>query len=804
MVTEPHAEKFTPTFLFDLRRIEIRCKSDHQKIDPHGLVFYCRSLYYSANLVLPGCFSHVRLTFVQMTKSCINGSLKGGFLILLLGSVLTVSGCKEDPTLFGGCSTRDMNDCPRSDGFTNPYEGQLELLTWSETLRKASLELTGKLPTAAQRAATEAQGQLGLEASLAEMMRDPGFIDRTIELYNDHFLTDKYLGRENAIELLDEDLWPNLRWFENRFPGDDEKALITNDSLAREPLQLIAHVISTERPFTEILTADYTMANSFSAMSLIALPDIPVGLGNNPEAFEEVHVPGIPHAGILTSSMFLNRFPTSDTNINRHRSRMAYWFFLDLDINQFGNRPVDASSDFGENPTLNNPDCIVCHTTMDPVAGLFMNWNESGEYSGEGEWFGPDYILPPGFNGETLPDHNRRNALQWFAQRVAQNPRFAQATVKTVFQGLTGQEILDITTGMPPNMGGAGGVGGTGGDVGAGGMGGDVGAGGMGGDVGAGGMGGDVGMGGMGGDVGAGGMGGDIGMGGVGGTTPPPPPPPLPEDNPDIDPDVHPGLVRAYNLQQQVLRTIQQRFIDSGHNFKVLIREIVLSPYFRAKNATPLSSDMELELSTFGTARLLTPEHLNRKIEATTGVRWRSNPNRADYLKDQYRIFYGGIDSDLVTQRVTEPNGVMASLAQRMAYEVACSAVSYDFSKPAHQRLLFPNIEQSTPLSETSDQVRDAVRHLHDQLLGEQLAGSDEEIAATMVVLMEAYNLGRQGLADETVPEQLSGPCRLNNDRITGADLPDNRRINRDTEYTIRAWMAATSYLLSDYRYLYE
>ena len=73
-----------------------------------------------------------------------------------------------------------------------------------------------------------------------------------------------------------------------------------------------------------------------------------------------------------------------------------------------------------------------------------------------------------------------------------------------------------------------------------------------------------------------------------------------------------------------------------------------------------------------------------------------------------------------------------------------------------------------------------------------------------MVVLMEAYSLGRQGLADGSVPEELAGPCRLNQDRITGDPLPDERRINRDTEYTVRAWMAAVSYLLSDYRYLYE
>jgi hypothetical protein len=745
-------------------------------------------------LVLPGVFWAASLSVVQMSQTCINGNLKAGFVTLLLGVALLATGCKSDPTLFGGCSTEDMSACPQSEGFVNPYTGQLELLSWTETLRKASLELTGELPTDRQMQITAEHGQLGLEASLAEIMRDSAFSERMIELYNDHFLTDKYLGRENAIELLDEEIYPNLRWFERKYPDDDDTAQMTNDSLAREPLELIAHVIRTERPFTEILTANYTMANGFSALSLIGLPDIPLGVGDNPETFQAVEIPGIPHAGILTSAMFLNRFPTSDTNINRHRSRMAYWFFLDIDINQFGSRPVDASDDFGDNPTLENPNCTVCHVTMDPVAGLFMNWNESGEYSGEGEWFGPDYILPPGFNGEVLPDSERAHALRWFAQRVAKNPRFAQATVKTVFQGLTGQEILDITLAMTPDMAEASMQ-----DFGMKAGGGMGGAGGMGGILGVGGMGGDLGAGGMGGILGVGGMGGDLGVGGMGGSEPPPP---LPDPDPPIDPDVPEALQRAYNLQQQILRTIQQRFIDSNHNFKLLVREIILSPYFRAKNSAPMTAEMEMELSTFGTARLLTPEHLSRKIQATTGVRWRQRPGRPDYLRDQYRIFYGGIDSDLVTQRVTAPNGVMASLAQRMAYEVACSAVPYDFSKSPNERVLFPYIDRDTPLSESSNQVRDNVRHLHSRLLGEDV--SDEEMNATIGVLMEAYSLGRQGLSDGSVSEDLVNQCRLNRDRNTDDSLPQDRRINRDSEYTIRAWMAAVSYLLADYRYLYE
>ncbi|MDH3484911.1 MAG: hypothetical protein OEM16_11835, partial [Myxococcales bacterium] len=173
-----------------------------------------------------------------MSYRCIISNLKAGAFVLLIGSALAVSGCKDDPTLFGGCSTQNVNACPTSEGFANPYEGQLELLTWTETLRKASLELTGQLPTEQQIRASEDLGQLGLEASLAELMREPAFGDRIIELYNDHFLTDKYLGRENAIELLDEEIWPNLRWFDSRGEDDDGVALITNDSLAREPLEL--------------------------------------------------------------------------------------------------------------------------------------------------------------------------------------------------------------------------------------------------------------------------------------------------------------------------------------------------------------------------------------------------------------------------------------------------------------------------------------------------------------------------------------------------------------------------------------
>ena len=38
-------------------------------------------------------------------------------------------------------------------------------------------------------------------------------------------------------------------------------------AVGREPLELISHVVMNERPYTEVLTADYTMVNAFSDLA---------------------------------------------------------------------------------------------------------------------------------------------------------------------------------------------------------------------------------------------------------------------------------------------------------------------------------------------------------------------------------------------------------------------------------------------------------------------------------------------------------------------------------------------------------
>ena len=235
----------------------------------------------------------------------------------------------------------------------------VELEPVSKTLYRSGLSLTGQLPSDAQLAQAESEGESGLSKAIDEYMTTEAFYDRLMEIFNDVLHQDKYLPGEDALNLLDSSDYPQRRW--HRDLGLDtstagpERDLYywlrnsTNDGVSQEALRLIVHVVKNNRPFTEILTADYTLANRYSAQAYgvqgqvaFDAADEPVDATypEDPNDFREVRIPGIPHAGLLTSAMFLNRFPTTDTNLNRHRSRKIYEIFLDTDILAIQGKPA--------------------------------------------------------------------------------------------------------------------------------------------------------------------------------------------------------------------------------------------------------------------------------------------------------------------------------------------------------------------------------------------------------------------------------------------------------------------------------
>ena len=128
---------------------------------------------------------------------------------------------------------------------------------------------------------------------------------------------------------------------------------------------------------------------------------------------------------------------------------MYYQHFLGVDVLELAARVSDAAAVTAKYkvPTMQAAECVVCHKTLDPVAGLFQDyWRfaEQGVYGKrKGGWFTD--MFGAGFEGEDLPAAERWRSLQWLGERTAKDPRFAVAMVEHVYYILTGRKVL-----LPP------------------------------------------------------------------------------------------------------------------------------------------------------------------------------------------------------------------------------------------------------------------------------------------------------------------------------------------------------------------
>jgi hypothetical protein len=321
----------------------------------------------------------------------------------------------------------------------------VELLDEVQTLRKATLALVGRLPSAEEEQRVRDGGFEALDLVLDEMMTEDAFFERLTEIYNDKFLTDRYYPDTMAIDLLNQEAeegptYPGAYWFDS-LPEDQIEAAagFTNKAVARESLALINHVVRNDLPYSEILTADYTMVNPFSAKSLGVEANFETGAYDE---FVPAQVPGVPHAGVLTNTIWMNRFPTTPTNRNRHRARMLYDIFLATDVLRLGERPLTSAGQAGiVNPTMNDQQCTLCHSVIDPMAGALQNWNEVGAYAPlDAGWY-PD-MRQPGFGDQVMPASEYLRSEQWLAQQLVADSRFALAPVHVLFKGLSGQDPM--------------------------------------------------------------------------------------------------------------------------------------------------------------------------------------------------------------------------------------------------------------------------------------------------------------------------------------------------------------------------
>ncbi|MEL0161174.1 MAG: hypothetical protein VXA48_19740, partial [Deltaproteobacteria bacterium] len=268
-----------------------------------------------------------------------------------------------------------------------------------QTLRRAALIVSRRLPTEQEIETVKDGDDVALRATLKGLMQGEGFHDFLIQGANDRLHLKAF---ENGLflEAADLNATPLFPLGAKKFFEAGDKSEGWPDwmnkwmwGMANSPLELIAYIVENDRSYQEVVTADYMMVNP--VMDEILRSATGLNESNSHQEYRRGKNRGqivpddqlssefiqdfghrvdsygafldYPHAGILNSHAFLNRYPTTETNRNRARARWTYYHFLGLDIEKSASRTTDpvALADTN-NPTMNNPACTVCHQVMDP------------------------------------------------------------------------------------------------------------------------------------------------------------------------------------------------------------------------------------------------------------------------------------------------------------------------------------------------------------------------------------------------------------------------------------------------------
>jgi hypothetical protein len=652
----------------------------------------------------------------------------------------------------------------------------LQLAGPKQTYARAKFLLAGEVATPEELDGLE-QNEAMLDTQLDKLMQTDAFMKRVEEMFNDWLLTDAYssLVRGN-------DLFPQLRdypqrnYFEPLCTADrtnrccdatmavccasietdqarcgDAINNLAIDAVAREPLEFIKYVVKHDMPLTELVTADYTVANPYSAMVYGMTPAQRAAIFDNdptndatewkpiqlaPTAQNGLRISGgagYPHAGILSMPVVLVRYPSSTSNQQRTRgARLILERFLGVPVmklSEFSTAKLPPDADL-ELATQEYAACTVCHAAIDPIAGHFRNFGSTGQYRAATKTKLADHLPEPEFLGQKMPMGG--DPLRWLGSQVAQHERFGLGVLAPVFADLIGTEVLTA-----------------------------------------------------------------------------------PSDLSADDYRARYLAFRMQQIEIQRLRKefsgpgglrLQPlvKAIVKGPFFRAV-----------GANASDDIVREGLALAGVGMGALLTPEQLARKVEQVSGISYRSGMagNGRDMLLSfrDYRLMFGGTDWDTTAQRYREPNAMSVRIAMRMGNELACAAVPQDFSIiDASKRKLFRNVDlTTTPESGGEPAIRTEIKRLHRLVLGEEPADGDPELEATYQLWQQSHDALRPaaGSSKPSTAQRARITCKATasfDATPTPYPTDTHRVVDQDPNNTLKPWIAVLSYLLSDGRFFLQ
>jgi hypothetical protein len=602
-------------------------------------------------------------------------------------------------------------------------------------------------------------------------MTGEAFLDRAQEMFADWLLTDAYSSLVRGDQLFNQMRdYPQTSFFqpvctpERDFRCCDaaageaccadlssdpsvctpEAEDLSVDAVAREPLELIKHVVRNDLPMTEVVTADYGMANPYSAV-VYGLSDAqratmfdtdssndarefrPMLLTATPQNGLRIESGGYPHVGVLSMPTMLVRYPSSTSNQQRTRSaRVVLERMLAIPVmklSDFSTARLPADADL-ELATQQYSACTVCHAAIDPIAGHFQNFGSTGQYRTGNRGRLADHLPEPSFLGAPLA-MDSGDPLRALGAQVAQHPRFALGVLQPVLADLIGTEIL-----TPPS---------------------------------------------------------DM----------------LAEDYKARYLAFRIQQIEVQRLRREFAGPAGLRLKPL---VKAIVKGAFFRATAAPADLDEITGQA-LAIAGVGQGALLTPEMMARKIESVTGLTYRSGlqPDGRDMFRSfrEFRLMFGGTDWNATPQRYRDANAMSVRIAMRAGNQVACLAVPQDFAiiDPAARRL-FRNVDlDTTPDGGGEAPIRQEIRRLHRLLLGEDLEDGHPELEATYQVFVQS----RAALQSAGGRTRMSCDATTS---FTAEQTPyptaTHRVVDSDPNNTLRPWIAVVAYLMSDGRFFLQ
>ncbi len=310
-----------------------------------------------------------------------------------------------------GCGGPDPVVTPVAEDSAWPEMAPVDLLS------RASLDLRGVRPTDDEIAAVEAD-PAALDGLLDGFLQDERFGDRVVDLYSELYLTrsETFYINTSGLDL-----------------SSTPDFLL---AVGEEPLRLLAEIALEDLPYTDVVTADWTMANEDLAQVH------PVDYPARGEGWQKVHyTDGRPAAGVLSTNGMWWRFVSTDSNANRKRANTVTRLFLCED---YLTRPIEfdrninlLEEDAVKEALKTNAGCQNCHVSLDPLASFFFgfywyNYTSPAEatvYHPEREKLWSDATeVAPGYYGEA------GYSLEDLGQFIAGDARFPTCAVEQGFK----------------------------------------------------------------------------------------------------------------------------------------------------------------------------------------------------------------------------------------------------------------------------------------------------------------------------------------------------------------------------------